>query len=78
MTLACLEQAEKLHRRIRREAITSAVLLRKIGSIPNGSVTPYRSKSNKRRRGKGGKTGRQMVSERQVNRLLGLLDVKMI
>ena len=56
VTLACLQQAWKLPRRtsrrntaLRRGAITSAVLLRKRGNIPIGSVPPYGSKSNKRR-----------------------------
>ena len=32
---------------LRREAITSAVLIRKRGNRPNGSVSPWGSKSNK-------------------------------
>ena len=69
---------------LRRVGSTSAIVTRKIGNIPNGSEPAYVSKSNKtrlkltRREGKDAMTRGRMASERQINRLPGLLAVKMI
>ena len=89
VTLACLQQAGKLPIRtsrlnitLRRGAIKSAVLLRKGGNIPKRSVPPKWSKSETPDlalpEGKDSKTRRRMASERQINSLPGLIDVKMI
>ena len=88
--LPCLQKAGKLPRRTRRRNTTlkrgariSAVLLRKRGNVPNGSVPPWGSKSNKRRLTSldlesGSKPQRRLVNECLINGLPGLLAVKII